>query len=87
MEKWMAYSKINELKQKGFTIATIARKEGLSRNTVYQHINKSPEEFSEWMLTLPNRAKKLDQYQDRILEWLQEHDLTGAQVHDWLKEH
>jgi transposase len=88
VEKWMAYSKIHELKQKGFTIAAIARKVGLSRNTVYQHLNKSPEEFSEWLLTLANRAKKLDQYQDRILQWLQEHpDLTGAQVHDWLKEH
>jgi transposase len=88
VEKWMAYSKIHELKQKGFTIAAIARKVGLSRNTVYQHLNKSPEEFSEWLLTLANRAKKLDQYQDRIIQWLQEHpDLTGAQVHDWLKEH
>ncbi|WP_082386349.1 IS21 family transposase [Rossellomorea vietnamensis] len=87
MKKWMAYSKIHELRQKGFTIAAIARKVGLSRNTVYQHLSKSPKEFSEWLLNLSNRAKKLDQYHDLILEWLKEHpDLTGAQVHDWLKE-
>lgn len=83
----MAYSKIHELSRKGFSIAAISRKVGLSRNTVYKHIKKTPKEFHDWVLQTSRRKKKLDEYHEVILGWLKEHpDLTGAQVHDWLKE-
>lgn len=85
--KWMRYSKIQHLKQKGFKVATIAKKLGISRNTVYEDLKKTPEEFEEWVLALSIRGKKLDPYQKLIMSWLQEHpDLSGAQIYDWLIE-
>lgn len=87
VKKWMHYLEIQQLKEKGFSIAKIAKKLGVSRNTVYKYINKSPEEFDNWTISLGSREKKLDSYHDLILSWLREHpDLSGAQVHDWLIE-
>ena len=83
----MAYSKIHELSKKGFSIAAISRKVGVSRNTVYKNLKKTPKEFHDWIIKTSRRTKKLDEYHNVILDWLKEHpDLTGAQVHDWLKE-
>lgn len=83
----MQYLQIHQLNQKGFKVATIAKKLGISRNTVYNVLEQSPEEYEEWILTLGNRGKKLDFYQDLLLCWLHEHpDLSSAQVYDWLKE-
>ncbi|MFZ3591779.1 helix-turn-helix domain-containing protein, partial [Bacillus sp. DJP31] len=85
--KWMRYIEIQQLRQKGFKVAAIAKKLRISRNTVYEDLRKTPEEFEEWVLSLSNRGKKLDLHQKLILSWLQEHpDLSGAQVYDWLNE-
>ncbi|MBP1934988.1 helix-turn-helix domain-containing protein [Ammoniphilus resinae] len=88
MRKWMQYMEVHQLKQKGFSVKKIAEKLGTSRNTVYRNLEKTPEEFNEWLLSCGTKGKKLDSYQDLILNWLKEHsDLSGAQVYDWLKEH
>jgi len=78
---------IYQLKQQGFKIRPIARKLGISRTTVYKYLEKSPEEMSEWVASTTTRTKKLDPYEMLIQTWLSEHpDLSGSQVHDWLKE-
>lgn len=83
----MRYLEIQQLHQRGFTVTAIAKKLGISRNTVYRDIRRTPEQFEEWIVSIGNRGKKLDPYHDLILSWLREHpDLSGAQVHDWLKE-
>lgn len=83
----MQYMEVHQLKQKGFSVKKIAEKLGISRNTVYRNLEKSPEKFNEWLLSSGTKDKKLDPYQDLILNWLKEHsDLSGAQVYDWLKE-
>jgi transposase len=83
----MRYIEIQKLKQKGFSIAKIAKKLGVSRNTVYKDLEKTPEEFETWVLSLGSRGKKLDTYEELIVNWLREYpDLSGAQIHDWLRE-
>ncbi len=78
---------IHQLKKQGFKIAAIAKKLGISRNSVYKYLAMSLEEASEWMTSLGNRRKKLDPYNNQILSWLKEHpDLSSSQVEDWLKE-
>ena len=87
MEKWLLYSDIQHLRRKGFSISKIAKKMGVSRNTVYKYLEMNPMEVSEWMAATKVRSKKLDPFRDIILVWLREHpDLSSAQVEDWLKE-
>ena len=87
VKKWMRYIEIQQLKQKGFSISKISKKLGICRNTVYNDLKKTPEEFEEWVHSLETRGKKLDTYQEIILNWLRVHpDLSGAQIHDWLRE-
>src|SRR5699024_2236813 len=46
------------------------------------------EEAFRWVDVLKTRKRKLDPYQDKILEWLKEHpDLTASQISDWLEEY
>lgn len=87
MEKLLLFVEIHQLKQQGFSIAAIAKKLEISRNTVYKYMEMSLEDASDWIISLGSRSKKLDQYRDQILSWLKEHpDLSSAQVEDWLKE-
>lgn len=87
MEKLLLFVEIHQLKQQGFSIAAIARKLEISRNTVYKYMEMTLEDASDWIISLGSRSKKLDQYRDQILSWLKEHpDLSSAQVEDWLKE-
>ena len=87
MDKWILYSDIQVLKRKGFSISKIAKKLGVSRNTIYKFIEMNPMEVAEWMAATKVRSKKLDPYRDIIINWLREHpDMSSAQVEDWLKE-
>lgn len=81
------FVEVHQLKEQGFKIAAIAKKLGISRNTVYKYWNMNFDEASEWVLSTGSRRKKLDIRRDLILSWLKEHpDLSSAQVEDWLKE-
>jgi len=87
VEKLVLYIKVHQLKEQGFKIAAIARKLGISRNSVYKYLDMNFEEASNWVNSLGSRAKKLDPYQNQIVVWLKEHpDLSSAQIEDWLKE-
>jgi transposase len=88
VEKLKLFIEIHQLKDQGFKIASIAKKLGISRNTVYKFLKMTFNEASDWVISSQNRHKKLDPYRDQILSWLKEHpDLSSAQVEDWLKEH
>lgn len=87
MEKLRLLVEIHQLHAKGFKVAAIARKLGISRNTVYKYLKMNFEEAVEWNETLKTRTKKLDPFKERILSWLKENpDMSAAQVEDWLKE-
>ncbi|KRI44198.1 transposase [Acinetobacter baumannii] len=87
MDKWEVYMSIHRLFKDGWAISKIAKKLGVSRNTVYKYLEMKPEEMAIWMASSKVRVKKLDPYRELILSWLKEHpDLSAAQVQDWLKE-
>lgn len=87
MEKLLLYVQVNQLSEQGFKVAKIAKKLGISRNTVYKFLKMSFEEASDWANSLSQRRKKLDPYRDQMISWLREHpDLSSAQIEDWLKE-
>jgi transposase len=84
---WEMYIEIQQLKKLGLTISQIARKLGISRPTVYEYINITPDEFNKRLEEMQQRSKRPDQYHDKILSWLLEYpDLSAAQIYDWLEE-
>lgn len=87
MEKLLLIIEVHQLKKKGFKIAAIANKLGISRNTVYKYLDMTFEEAIEYLNSCKSRSKKLDTYQKDILYWLKDNpDMSSAQVEDWLKE-
>ena len=59
-------------------------------NLILKAKNISARQFAEAVNEFGNteRKKKLDPYQDWIINWLREYpSLSGAQVYDWLQEH
>lgn len=87
MDKWKMYMNIKQLHKQGFKVSEIARKLDISRTTVYEYLNRSPEEMGVWVASTKQRKKKLDPYHQLILSWLQEHpDLSASQIQDWLLE-
>ena len=85
-DKILLYMTIHRLREKRLRIAQIARQLNISRNTVYKYLNMAFEEALNEFGELKGK-KKLDPYQDWIVNWLKEYpSLSGAQIHDWLKE-
>ena len=84
--KLVLHIEIHQLRKRRLRIAQIAKRLKISRNTVYKYLDMSFEEaVNEFSQT--GRKKKLDEYQDWIVNWLREYpSLTGAQILDWLQE-
>lgn len=77
---------IHQLREKRLRVAQIARQLNISRNTVYKYLNMTFEDALNEFGELKGK-KKLDPYRDWIVNWLKEYpSLSGAQIHDWLKE-
>lgn len=71
--KMISMSKVNsihQMRREGDSIAEIARKTGVSRNTVYKYLAK--DDFSPEPPTAAKRASKLDRYKPAIDAWLDE---------------
>ncbi len=84
-EKWFMYFKIQKYREMGLKIAQIARNLNVSRTTVYNYMNLTPEEVDK--LQHKKRKKKLDKYEKIIVKWLKSYpDLSAAQIYDWLLE-
>lgn len=73
MEKLLLYIQVHQLSKQGFKVAKIAKKLGISRNTVYKFLKMSFEKASDWANSLSQRRKKLDPYRDQMISWLKEH--------------
>ncbi|WP_107935754.1 IS21 family transposase [Ureibacillus chungkukjangi] len=87
MERWNMYLEIQQLKKLGLNKSQIARRLGISRNTVYKYINMTPEEFEDMLEHMEVRQKKLDCIKEKLITWLKQYpDISSAQIHDWIKE-
>ncbi len=82
-KKWLMYAEIQRYKEMGLKVTQIARNLNITRTTVYKYLELTPEEVLA--LNEGNRKKKLDEYEEIILEWLETFpDLSAAQIKDWL---
>lgn len=86
MEGWQMYSKIQAMKEQGFSIRQVARITHVSRNTVSKYWDMNPHEYAEKYKEV-NRTTALTAYEPIILKWLETYPcMTAAQVRDWLEE-
>jgi transposase len=56
VEKLVLYIEVYQLRGKGFKVAAISKKLGISRNTVYKYFEKSFNEAT-WVSTLKTRGQ------------------------------
>lgn len=83
----MLYVKIHELRKRKMKVAQIAKELKISRPTVYKYVAMTWEEAFAYLEQPGGKKKKLDDYKDWILAWLEEYPhLSSAQIHDWLLE-
>jgi len=47
VEKLLVFIEIHQLKRQGFSVSTIAKKKGISRNTVYKYLGMTFEEATD----------------------------------------
>ncbi len=82
------YSQIQQLKATGLNKAQTARHLGINVKTVKKYWNVDADGFAEIRQNGGTRKKKLKEYEEIVLKWLQEFpDISSAQVTDWLEEY
>ena len=87
MKGYNVYSRIQQLKEKGFKKATVAKQLHINRRTVDKYWSMSVEDYEKQFKNVC-RASALDEHQDQIIHWLRDYPtLSAAQVCDWLKEY
>lgn len=87
MKGYSMYSKIQQMKEAGFSQRAVARTLRVHRNTVKRYWNMPAEEYRRERERV-SRSSALDRRREQIVRWLREYpDLTAAQICDWLKEH
>lgn len=87
MKGYSVYSQIQQLKEKGFKKAAIAKQLEINRRTVNRYWDMTVDDY-ETNAASVCRIKILNEYEDIILHWLKDYPtLSSAQVCDWLKEH
>lgn len=86
MKGWQMYSRIQAMKERGFSIRQVSRIIRVSRNTIRKYWDMSPEEYADTYKTV-NRMTALRAYEPVILNWLETYPcMSAAQVRDWLAE-
>jgi transposase len=81
------FAKIKEQKLNGLKKSQASRNLGLDYKTISKYWDMSNEEYIKLNQKSKNRAKKIDRYKNKILEWIKENqDMTTAQIQDWLLE-
>ena len=87
MKDYGMYTKIQQLKEKGFRQSNVARQLGIHRNTVKKYWDMTADVFEDHLFSI-NRTKLLAEYESIIVKWLSEHPTaSAAQICDWLKEY
>jgi len=83
---WHMYSRIQELKEQGFSIRKAAQITKINRGTITKYWDMSPEEFAR-TLTEVNKMSSLAAYEHIVVNWLESYPcMSAAQVQDWLME-
>ena len=86
-KKYLMWYKVNELKEKSYTISQISRELSLDRKTVRRYLSLSSDEFISSSLFERKVEPKLSIYQNDILSLLEEcSDFSSSQIHDRLRE-
>ena len=86
MEGWQMYSKIQAMKEQGFSIRKTSRIIRVSRNTISRYWEMKPEDYATRYMEV-NRMTALSAYEPMIVKWLEAYPcMTAAQVRDWLEE-
>ncbi|MDR0323263.1 MAG: hypothetical protein LBI12_02310 [Treponema sp.] len=86
MKGWQMYSKIQAMKEQGFSIRQVSRIIRVSRNTIKKYWDMEPERYAETYRAV-NRMTALMSYETVVLKWLEAYPcMTAAQVRDWLEE-
>lgn len=82
MKGYSVYSQIQQLKEKGFKKAAVAKELGINRRTVNRYWDMTVDDY-EKNATSVSRIKLLNGYEDVILQWLRDYPtLSSAQVCD-----
>ena len=80
------YSRIQAMKEQGFSIRQVSRIIRVSRNTIRKYWEMVPEEYAQ-RFTAVNRMTALMAYEAPVMKWLEAYPcMTAAQVRDWLEE-
>jgi len=86
MKGWHMYSKIQAMKEQGFSIRQVSKIIRVSRNTIKKYWEMKPEEYAE-RYTAINRMTALMAYEQTVIKWLETYPcMTASQVRDWLEE-
>jgi transposase len=86
MKGWKMYSRIQALKEQGFSIRQVSRLIRVSRNTIKKYWEMSPAAYAA-RYTAVNRLSALSAYETIVLKWLESYPcMTASQVRDWLEE-
>ena len=87
MKGYNVYSRIQQLREKGFSQRSVAKQLFINRDTVKRYWSMPVDEY-ETNFSYVCRSRLLDEYRDTIIIWLRDYPtLSAAQVCDWLKEH
>lgn len=87
MKGWFMFVEINTYKSLGLNKLQVAKKLTIDYKTVSKYWDMDPSTFQKLHENTKSRSKKIDIYQEQIIEWLKEFsDLSSAQIYDWLLE-
>ncbi|MBM7616452.1 IS21 family transposase [Alkaliphilus hydrothermalis] len=87
MKEWNMFAEIKGYKSRGLKKTQAARLLKIDYKTVTKYWDMTPDEFARLRQGVQSRIKKVDQYKDEILAWINEYqDLSSAQIYDWLLE-
>ena len=86
MKEINVYSKIHELKEKGFRKDAVAKQLGINWRTVNRYWDMNPDEYNSNYENI-DRIHLLDRFREVIVLWLKDYPgISAAQINDWLKE-
>ena len=86
MKGWHMYSKIQAMKEQGFSIRQVSRVIRVHRDTIRKYWEMTPETYAETYKAV-NRMTELMSYEGIVLKWLETYPcMTASQVRDWLGE-
>lgn len=87
MTDWKMYSKIQHLKELGFSKTQTRKKLKINFRTVQKYWQMQAEEFEQSQKNAKSRSKKPDVYRTEVLDWLKDYpDIMASQIYDWLIE-